>query len=648
MELVYLWVKDYKNIKNQGFNFSPRFEFEYIQEKNELVLKKEKKDYVSIFPKNINITAIVGENGSGKSSIVKLILMSIFYKKYKETNNYKDEIIMLEQELKDKSLFLIINTGERYKKISLNVNPINSSVTELDKDAIDFYSIYFSYMLDTLQNKEDYWIRNLYHKSDGYTTPILLTPNKFHKDFLQNSINLDDIEYINIKHSIKFYKKEIKTKINDFFNPNQIKLYAGNPSIIQNVEFDFFGKVAGKFLDLNNRIKKYAIEEYYQSKKAKRDKTEEYYENINKKIKAIKDLEIQKEYKKINLLYIAFKILSSAESSFQVQVYDAIKTWFYGRLYEDTFLEDGINLIEENIDNIFSNDTIKYDNEKINDCIEFHKKSLSEKEEVLDKLLNREILELSNIKNISVILVPWLDLELLENKKIFNSLSGGQKLLFTFMVNMMYEVSNLIQEDYKTINLFLDEVEASYHPKWQKEFIKNISKALENIDLRDKKINILFSSHSPFVLSDLPKKNVIFLEEGKQVKPFKDNEQTFGANIHTLLSHGFFMKDGLMGEFAKGKIEEIKNFYDFIQKFKSRINLKKKVKERVKQYYLNRKERFDHIQSIIGEPFLQTVIKNYLDELEQIFNNKNYKLKQKEKLLSQFSKEELQKYLDEQ
>ena len=24
MELVYLWVEEYKNIKNQGFNFSPR------------------------------------------------------------------------------------------------------------------------------------------------------------------------------------------------------------------------------------------------------------------------------------------------------------------------------------------------------------------------------------------------------------------------------------------------------------------------------------------------------------------------------------------------------------------------------------------------------------------------------------------------
>ena len=35
------------------------------------------------------------------------------------------------------------------------------------------------------------------------------------------------------------------------------------------------------------------------------------------------------------------------------------------------------------------------------------------------------------------------------------------------------------------------------------------------------------------------------------------NINSFGANIHTLLSHGFFMKDGLMGEFAKEKISQI-------------------------------------------------------------------------------------------
>ncbi|MFZ2968540.1 MAG: hypothetical protein WA080_05740 [Sulfuricurvum sp.] len=57
MELVYLWVEDYKNIYHQGFNFSPRFECKYDENTKELTID-EKKDYVSIFPKNINITAI--------------------------------------------------------------------------------------------------------------------------------------------------------------------------------------------------------------------------------------------------------------------------------------------------------------------------------------------------------------------------------------------------------------------------------------------------------------------------------------------------------------------------------------------------------------------------------------------------------------
>jgi AAA15 family ATPase/GTPase len=65
MELVYLWVEDYKNIKKQGFNFSPQFHCEYNDENG---------DYIpDFFGKNINVTTIVGRNGSGKSSWLKAI-----------------------------------------------------------------------------------------------------------------------------------------------------------------------------------------------------------------------------------------------------------------------------------------------------------------------------------------------------------------------------------------------------------------------------------------------------------------------------------------------------------------------------------------------------------------------------------------------
>ena len=34
MELVYLWIEDYKNIQKQGVNFSPRFTCGYDEDIN--------------------------------------------------------------------------------------------------------------------------------------------------------------------------------------------------------------------------------------------------------------------------------------------------------------------------------------------------------------------------------------------------------------------------------------------------------------------------------------------------------------------------------------------------------------------------------------------------------------------------------------
>ena len=78
MELVYLWVEDYKNIKKQGFNFSPRFRCDYDEDTKELniVDKDEMGEFYpkDFFGENINITAIVGENGSGMSSLLDSII----------------------------------------------------------------------------------------------------------------------------------------------------------------------------------------------------------------------------------------------------------------------------------------------------------------------------------------------------------------------------------------------------------------------------------------------------------------------------------------------------------------------------------------------------------------------------------------------
>ncbi|MFW0713984.1 AAA family ATPase [Aliarcobacter butzleri] len=100
MELVYLWVEKHKNIYKQGFNFSPRFECKFFPKydkdgklEDNCELKITPKDYVNIFPDNINITAIVGENGSGKTNTIEAIISLL--DTIKNTTKYEKEKLFL-------------------------------------------------------------------------------------------------------------------------------------------------------------------------------------------------------------------------------------------------------------------------------------------------------------------------------------------------------------------------------------------------------------------------------------------------------------------------------------------------------------------------------------------------------------------------
>ena len=220
------------------------------------------------------------------------------------------------------------------------------------------------------------------------------------------------------------------------------------------------------------------------------------------------------------------------------------------------------------------------------------------------------------------------DFNFREKERLFSELSTGEKNL------LLIESLLLKNIDFdKPTLILLDEIDDSYHPNWNKNIINNLIQILSKNN-----IHIIITSHSPFILSDIPKENVIFLDKYKEndeeVKKdiqklgncknvSKDLElKTFGANIHTLLSNGFFMSDGLMGEFAKSKINEIKKFYELIKKCEKIINNSEKVKNTIKNIYQGYEPNFRNIQNIIGEPFLQTIIKNYLDELEILFNGK--------------------------
>jgi len=476
MELVYLWVEDYKNIKKQGFNFSPRFECKYDENTKKLTIN-ENKEYVSIFPEKINITAIVGENGSGKSSVLDFI-----------------SLILLTNE-KKYNYFLICSEGENnlviHENFDKEIKDINNKIKECNKTSTNN-------ILDNYKNLSSLHI----DKHEKNYAPIDNTDNAL--NIISNTKKYPVLKFIN--DSTKFFLPTI-ARIN-------IKTKGITPEEQKEVD------------TLNENIQS-SLEE------------KKYNECLNN-IQSILSTFENTKYKPSTGGSVIFNIINNSK--------------------------------------IYNNFT--YD-AKIKD-------------------IDREYLDF--IKKLSKLDV---DIELLDNTKSFKDLSFGEqyllKQLHTILNSFDTNKVNVITHSYwndkvderedfdekikiEKYFLFIDEFELGLHPNWQK---KTLSYMIDFFTLFDIKIDLFITSHSPFILSDLPKENVIFLdkfdektkekypklkidglEKGNCINASEHIKfKTFGANIHTLLSNGFFMKDGLMGEFAKSKINKIMRFLSGKNKF---------------------------------------------------------------------------------
>ena len=464
MELVYLWVEEYKNIKNQGFNFSPRFECKFDGEK---LTVNENKDYVSIFPKNINVTAIVGENGSGKSTIIDFIL------KCYEDEYDKDYIIVLKNN--DDSLMYQSN-----KNLKADIRKISFST-----------------------------FRNVFvYNRNSHNHPA------FRK---YTTIEIDKVAIANIL-SVEYGKEDQKFNILPFmYLPNRIEIKLREDEELINENINFFkpqerDEIRTTFLAIKDDYHKFLFISYGRNSQLGYSK-----EILNSKEALIQEIEPK---------------LS------EVDYHNFFQLVFNSKVFEISKLTE-------------------------------KQKEIYIRENGFHHFFNFDFLD--------------------EKERRFNDLSHGEQTIFAQLLNIYFLSNSKIDK----FIFLLDEPDLSLHPNWQKQYLNEIIKLCKKLE---KKYHFIITSHSPFILSDLPTKNIIFLKNGKQEYPFKENEQTFGANIHTLLSHGFFMEDGLMGEFAKSKISD--------------------VIELLKKEQLSEDEIKDckHIISIIGEPILQKTLEHQLNE----------------------------------
>jgi len=156
------------------------------------------------------------------------------------------------------------------------------------------------------------------------------------------------------------------------------------------------------------------------------------------------------------------------------------------------------------------------------------------------------------------------DIVLYDGKDYYplDTLSSGMIQRLNTVGSLIYHLRNLDDNQetegmiaYNQVCIVMEEVELYYHPEYQKSYLNYLLEQISRAGLsRLKSLNLVFVTHSPFILSDITRNDILCLENGVQVDL---KFQTFGANIHDLLRHPFFMKNGTIGDYAQKVINEI-------------------------------------------------------------------------------------------
>lgn len=150
----------------------------------------------------------------------------------------------------------------------------------------------------------------------------------------------------------------------------------------------------------------------------------------------------------------------------------------------------------------------------------------------------------------------------------FNKLSSGEKQLAYQLTTIVYHLLNIksVSPDnikYNDINIVLDEIEVCFHPDYQRKFVKNLLHLLQKLRLNESfGIHILMTTHSPFILSDIPSSQIMYLEEGEMLSGERlvEMPNPFAANVSEILHQSFFLDKGFMGEFARDRILSLARF----------------------------------------------------------------------------------------
>ena len=461
----------------------------------------------------------------------------------------------------------------------------------------------------TIEQKN--WLNGIFHKNDGYQTPIVLAPFRNEGNIDINTENLlarerllsliiapnSEFRTINGHLNITGFKLNLKNKKYDI---KYLKQNIGFSRLQQKGYDDFRESIIKYWSDcISIDLLQYRNRKFY-------DEAIGYL--------VCKTLKISKTYRQYNKFYrdhygISFKI------NYDV-LFDLIKRLYLDKSHITKKIRQILGYIVYGIYDDITNENSFIDIAKIQTKDVFSQKS-------------------SFIYSIDDLVPPPIfDVNIcLRNNETgddvqFETLSSGERQQVYSISSLLYHLSNINSVWFDTngqrvvydhLNVILEEIELYFHPELQRTYLKRLFDGIKQVDIPNiKSLNICFVTHSPFVLSDIPARNILALK-----KDIRDKEKislsTFGANIHEMLKNSFFLKNGSIGDYAYFVIQQLIDSLKNIAENNGAIDKSVELHDKI---------------MLIDEPIIRNVL---LREYHNLYpsNNKEQKIAELKKKLAE-------------
>ncbi|MED3447910.1 AAA family ATPase [Bacillus thuringiensis] len=561
MEIAYLWVKNYGPFQNQNFNFSSEYIFKYEIDKELLLIEKNNNhipDFYNIEPESNlkigNVTGIVGDNGTGKSRLLDLT-----------------ENIFTNEKISNQTILIIKSNGKFH--IIKNQLPIKNFKLLKQENYQDEQDILKDFNL--LENLHSFTNK----KSKPYSPISIIKFSNIFDGRVKEQKKRKDIIDISTNNLINNEQ--------NFFNPEYSldtqdvdKLFNFMNSEIRRQVF--FVK---QFNSKEQSFIPFSLPESITFTPISSDMLPDVQETDTILIRTLKKIwftlynEQNDFYNKENLLKVATESYTSEQRRQELiyNFYTAIFHAFYNEVSNkkevipsnlqekfsaksEPFLTNthGKKNIIKNIPLLAKQMLVEITDTSsllygVMNMIVWFENYMKEKQNSISIHINlNDIEEFLNIYQQSIRTCHYLNFQ-------WRNMSSGENAYLNIYARFYSTLKTTLNEN---LLILIDEADVSLHPKWQRQFLFNLIQFFKGIYSQQKELQIILTSHSPIIISDLPNYNIVFLKKDstnttRVIKSIDDKHQTFASNIHTLYSNTFFLENVLIGEFAKYKINQL-------------------------------------------------------------------------------------------